>query len=174
MALFEPVFEALTAADVRFVVVGGVAVVLHGHPRLTADVDLVVDLEPASARRAVDALLDHGLRPRLPVDARDFADPEMRRRWIDQRNLEVFSFHHPDDPMLEVDLLVAPPGGDFDVLWSRAVTKALETVEVRVAAIDDLLEMKRATGRSHDRADVVALEKLRDADEGKRGRSGDG
>ncbi len=44
MTLYEPVLAALDAAGVRFVVVGGVAVVLHGHPRMTADLDLVVDL----------------------------------------------------------------------------------------------------------------------------------
>jgi hypothetical protein len=50
--LFRPVFEALDAARVRYVVVGGLAVVLHGHARLTADLDLMIDLasEPAARR----------------------------------------------------------------------------------------------------------------------------
>lgn len=52
MALFEPVLAALDAAEVRYVVVGGVAVVLHGHPRLTADLDLVIDLAAEPASRA--------------------------------------------------------------------------------------------------------------------------
>jgi hypothetical protein len=49
MSLFEPVFLALNNAEVRYVVVGGLATVLHGYARLTADIDLVVDLAPRFA-----------------------------------------------------------------------------------------------------------------------------
>jgi tRNA nucleotidyltransferase/poly(A) polymerase len=51
--LFEPLFDALNRAHVRYVVVGGVALVLHGYPRLTVDVDLVVDLAPEEADKAI-------------------------------------------------------------------------------------------------------------------------
>jgi len=50
--LFEPIFEALNSAQVRYIVVGGVATVLHGFARLTADLDLIVDLQPVEARKA--------------------------------------------------------------------------------------------------------------------------
>lgn len=46
MSLYVPVFEALNDMQVRYVVVGGLATVLHGYARLTADIDLMVDLEP--------------------------------------------------------------------------------------------------------------------------------
>ena len=54
MSLFEPIFDALNRARVRYVVVGGFATVLHGHARLTADIDLVIDLSPAEVRKALD------------------------------------------------------------------------------------------------------------------------
>ena len=57
MALFEPVLKALNDAQVRYVVVGGLAVVLHGHSRLTLRVDLIVDLDREQARKAIDALV---------------------------------------------------------------------------------------------------------------------
>ena len=65
MALFEPIFSALNAAGVRYVIVGGMAVVLQGHPRLTADMDVVLDLEPAAARRAMEAFSRLGFKPRV-------------------------------------------------------------------------------------------------------------
>jgi hypothetical protein len=57
VSLFEPLFDALNAASVRYVVVGGLATVLHGHARLTADIDLVVDLAPDEARKAVETVI---------------------------------------------------------------------------------------------------------------------
>ncbi len=59
---------------VRYVVVGGLATVLHGYARLTADIDLMVDLEPEELRKSIDALAGYGMVPRLPVDPYGFAD----------------------------------------------------------------------------------------------------
>ncbi len=98
MPLFEPVIAALVGAEVRTVIVGGVATVLHGYARLTADLDLAIDLTADHLRPAIEALLDLGLVTLLPVDARDFADAEVRRRWIDDRDLRVFSLHDPSEP----------------------------------------------------------------------------
>ena len=78
MPLYQPLFRALNASGTRYVVVGGVAVVLHGHARLTADVDLILDLERNAAGRAMEALAALGLRPRVPVNLEDFADERIR------------------------------------------------------------------------------------------------
>jgi hypothetical protein len=80
MSFFEEFSKVLNADGVRYVVVGGVAVVLHGHPRMTADIDLVVDLHPSEAKRAIRSLTGMGLRPRVPVEPEAFADPERRQR----------------------------------------------------------------------------------------------
>ena len=91
MSLFEPIFEALNRAQVRYVVVGGFATVLHGHARLTADIDLVIDLSPEEVRKALDILTGLGFRPRAPVAALAFADPATRYQWIHEKGMRVFS-----------------------------------------------------------------------------------
>jgi hypothetical protein len=106
MPLFEPVFSVLNAAGVRYVVVGGLAVVLHGHPRLTADVDIVLDLEPTSSKKAMEALKGLGLKSRAPVDPAAFADPRQRAAWIKDKGMEVFNLYSPDNPLLSLDLFV--------------------------------------------------------------------
>lgn len=160
VTFFEQLFGRLNADGVRYVVVGGLAVVLHGHPRMTADVDLVVDLAPEEARRAIRSLVGLGLRPRVPVNPEDFADATERARWIDERGMMVFNLYDPADPLRSVDLFVEEPIG-FDELWSRSVQVELPTGDVRVASIDDLIAMKRQAGRSVDSADIEALENLR-------------
>jgi len=160
VTLFEPVLAALDAAEVRFVVVGGVAVVLHGHPRMTADLDLVIDLAAESAGRAIAALVGLGMEPRLPVDPHTFADPEIRRAWADERNLTVFTMLDPRDPLLEVDLFAEAPL-PFEELWEQATIVRLTGQELRIASLDHLIAMKRSAGRPQDLADVAALEALR-------------
>ena len=159
MALFEPIFEALNRTGARYVVVGGVAVVLQGYTRLTVDLDLVVDLEPVAAGKTVSALSALGLRPRAPVDPMGFADPIVRREWIEQKGLQVFSFLDPNNPLLAVDLFVEPPL-PFEELWARSREVSLGEIVVRVASVPDLLALKRRAGRPQDLADIAALEVL--------------
>ncbi len=80
MTEIERVLHALEAAGVRYLVVGGVAVVLHGHPRLTADLDLALALDTGNVRAAFAALAGLGYRPRVPVTAESFADAGGRAR----------------------------------------------------------------------------------------------
>ncbi len=159
MALFEPIFAALNDAHVRYVVVGGLATVLHGFARLTADVDLVVDLAPDEARRAVTTLVGLGFRPRVPVDALDLADPEVRRGWIDEKGMRVLSFWDPAHPMREIDLFVEHPI-DFALLWAHAEIVHVRGAHVRIASIPDLIAMKRLAGRPEDIIDIRALEEI--------------
>lgn len=159
MTFLDRVFEALNFAGVRFVVVGGVAVVLHGHARFTKDLDLIVDLEPDAARRAIAALVALGLRPGVPVAAEEFADPDRRRQWVAEKGMRVFSLRDWDNPMHVVDLFVEHPM-DFEELWRRAESMRVAGGEVRVAAIADLIALKRAAGRDQDRLDVQRLEDI--------------
>ncbi len=167
MALFEPVFEALNAAGARYVVVGGVAVVLHGHARLTADLDIAVDLSPREATIAMEALVGLGLRPRLPVEASGFADPAVRARWIVERDMKVFSLWDPQDPLRSVDVFVENPI-DFEELWGRSELVELANSRTRIASIVDLIRLKRLAGRPQDHADIEALEAIAVAREGDR------
>jgi len=159
------VLAALVRADVRFVVVGGVAVVLQGYPRLTADLDLAIDLDEAPLRRALDALEELGLVPLLPVSSRDFADPVQRAQWVDERDLRVFTMHDRADPLRQVDLFAEDPI-PFEDLWSRAMVVDLDGVSIRVAAVDDLITMRAMAGRPRDLEDIQALLVIREQGDG--------
>jgi len=156
MALFEPIFAALEAAHVRYVAVGGVAVVLRGHARLTADLDLAVDLEHEEALSAIETLTSIGFVPRLPVDASGFADAEVRRTWVEDKGMTVFSLWDPDDPTRAVDLFVVEPIA-FGELWQHSDLVDLETTKARVASISHLIAMKTISGRPLDLDDIEAL-----------------
>ncbi len=156
---YEPVIEALERAGVRYVVVGGLAVVMHGHPRFTADLDLAIDLSSDEAARAVGALTALGLRPRAPVNPADLADPIARAAWVETKGMTVLSFWDPDRPLRVVDVFVENPI-PFDELRRHAETAELGSTSVRIASIPDLIRMKEIAGRPQDREDIAALTEI--------------
>jgi hypothetical protein len=153
---FIGLFGVLAAANVRFVVVGGLAVLLHGLDRLTADVDLVVDLSPEPAAQAVAALTASGYRPLAPVPAIEFADSRNREAWQRERGMQVFSFWDTHNTRPTVDVFLESPI-PFDELWRDAIEMPIGTARVRVASIAHLIQMKETAGRPQDLADVARL-----------------
>jgi predicted nucleotidyltransferase len=153
---FESIFECLNEAGVRYVVVGGVAVVLRGVDRITADVDLVVDLTQANSLAAIEALLAAGFRAKIPVDPRGFADPDIRRSWITDKGMQVMSFWDPSAERPDVDLFVDYPL-DFESLYTGSDDVALQRTHCRIASTEHLIRMKQAAGREKDLADIKAL-----------------
>ena len=81
----EANLRALNDANVRFIIVGGLAVVAHGYVRYTADIDLVLDLKPENVLRAMEALKLIGYRPLLPVEPTDFANEQTRNQWREEK-----------------------------------------------------------------------------------------
>lgn len=161
MSLYLPLFKALNDANVRYVVVGGLATVLHGYARLTMDVDLVVDLAPKEASRAMQALEFLGFKPRAPVPAQQFADPVKRKEWIEQKGMTVFSLYNPSNPMLTVDVFVNNPIS-FAELYSRAERMAIDGVPVYICSIDDLITLKKKAGRAQDLVDIEKLHRIQE------------
>ena len=153
MSVFEPIFQILNTAGVRYVVVGGLATVLHGYARLTADVDLAVDLAPEEATKMIQALVAKGFRPQIPVLPEEFANPAAREVWFREKHMRAFS-------MRVVDLLLKPEV-PFEELLARSQEVMLNRTQIRIASIDDLIALKRQAGRPQDLADIEQLEIIR-------------
>lgn len=156
MRPYQQLFQALNAAEVRYAVAGGLAVVLHGVPRMTFDLDLALDLSEENLRRLVGVLDSEGYRPRLPVPLAELCREELRSSWTTERNLVAFSLFHPARPMEEVDLLLVTDPG-WEVIAPSVVLRRLDDLEVPVVGRAVLRAMKLAVGRPKDRADASLL-----------------
>ena len=162
----EAIFRALQEAQARYLVVGGVAVIAHGYRRFTADLDLVLDLTPDSLSRALTALESLGYRPSLPVEIRDFADPETRLDWTENRNMKVFSLVSDLHPDVTIDIFTKEPFA-FDREYSRAdVVELASNVPTFVVAVSTLLALKIEANRDKDRDDIEKLRELHPDSEG--------
>jgi len=151
------IMGALNASGVRYLIAGGVAVNLHGYTRLTQDLDIVVDLVPENALAAMRTLAELGYRPGVPVGIEDFADPELRRDWVENKHMQVFSLNSETHRDTVVDVFADAPF-DFGEEYDAATVYDLdERVTVRVVRPETLIQMKEAVGRDRDLDDVVHL-----------------
>jgi hypothetical protein len=158
---FQELVAALEAHGVRYALVGGVAVNLHGVPRMTYDVDIVVPMDEASLVACRGALQQLGLRSRLPIVLESLSSSDERLRLERERNLIAVTFTDSDNPLREVDVLVGP-SVDPDGIVARRVARSAGDYSVWIASVDDLLRMKRRAGRPQDLADVAHLERVRE------------
>ena len=153
MTFLEKICVALREVGVRYAVVGGYAVALHGAVRGTIDVDVVLRWTEQSLTGAEAALNGIGLVSRLPVTAREvFA---FRDEYAKNRNLIAWNFYNPDDPLEQVDIIIT-----YDLTGKRTQQVNLPSGPVQVLSIKDLIDMKRASGRPQDMEDIRALERL--------------
>ena len=156
---FIGIFTLLIEARVRCVVVGGLALLLHGLDRLTADVDIVLDLSTDTAADAVRALTASGYRSMAPVDPMELADPARRAEWQSNRGMKVFSFWDSTNLRPTVDVMLDPVVS-FAELYESATVISIGGTPVRVASIPHLIALKQAAGRPQDHADIERLRAL--------------
>ena len=150
----EALLGRLARADVDFVVVGGVAVAFQGYGRTTKDLDITYATDRENLGRLGGVLV--ALHARLRGVAEDVPFVPDERTLARTRLLTLDT----DDGGL--DLLADPSGAPpYATLRERADRVDLDGVVVAVAALDDLLAMKRAAGRPQDLIDIDALEVAR-------------
>jgi len=158
----EAIAQELNAAGVRYLVAGGLAVAAHGYLRFTADLDVVIALEPTNVLNAFAALARLGYRPLVPITAEQFADPEQRKRWIDEKGMQVLNLHSERFRTTPIDLFVTEPfdfSGEFAIAMEAEIAPGLA---LRFVSIDTLITMKEQAGRLKDLDDIEHLRILRD------------
>lgn len=153
MTFLNRICLALEAAGVRYALVGGYAVALHGAVRGTVDVDVILSWDERTLRAAEQALKGLGLVSRLPVTAGEVF--RFRDEYVRDRNLIAWNFYNPKDLTEQVDVVIST-----DLKGNKAETVETTGGAVRVLSREDLIAMKRASGRPQDLADIEALKNL--------------
>ena len=157
--LYVELFKALHDEGVRYVLVGGLAVNLHGVERATADVDLIMALDPENLGRFHRVARRFAMKPVVPVTLEDFADAAKVESWIREKHMVAFALRGADRFDPTVDILVRP-AVDFEEALARAVVQDLGGFNVTFASIEDLIRLKTGTGRLRDQADIDALRRV--------------
>ena len=153
MTALERICGSLSQAGVRYAIVGGHAVALHGAVRGTVDIDLAIAWNRKTLVAAEKALNEVGLVSRLPLTADDIFD--FRKEYIENRNLIAWNFYNPHDFSEQVDIVITY---DLKGKWTKRIQ--LSNGPVQILALKELIKKKRKSTRPQDIEDVHALERL--------------
>lgn len=145
---------------VKYVIVGGIAINLHGLLRGTADMDILVDMTDANLKKIVGILKKKGYHVKQPVDPMGIADKSTRHDWIHNKNMKAFNFYKENE-YKEVDIII-----ESSVSYREAERNALQLkigrMNMPVISIDDLIKMKSHAGRDVDLKDIEQLKKIKE------------
>ena len=145
----ERILEVLAEHGVEYVIVGGLAVQTHGHVRTTFDLDVYPSPDAQNLARLAGAL--NALDAKVLNPGSD--DLEIDATMPPRATLWQFATRHGPVDVLH-DVPGAPP---YDDLRARALELRLGTLRLAIASLDDLISMKRASGRQVDLEDIAAL-----------------
>ena len=151
-------FRSLHEHHVRYLLVGGLAMNLHGVPRMTMDVDLVLALDDANLDAFIACARALGLKPQAPVQLEALKDPVQRRDWIEQKHMIAFALNAPG-AAATVDVLIQHPL-NMESALAASIRRDLDGVPVSLCAIADLIRTKQDTGRRQDATDIEHLRRI--------------
>jgi Nucleotidyl transferase of unknown function (DUF2204) len=140
--LLKDVFSSLQRHKVRYIVIGGIAAVLHGVPRATFDLDILIDANTDNAKKLLDALLEARLGTAALTNPEELLSQE----------ITIFK------DRVRIDVQTSTPGLKFEEAWERRETMEYQKQKFYVASREDLISSKRAAGRPVDLEDVRLLE----------------
>jgi hypothetical protein len=146
----QGVFASFQKHKVKYVIIGGIAAILHGVPRATFDLDILIEATPENSRRLLDALLDAGLGTAVLTTVEDLLSHE----------ITIFR------DKIRIDVQTETPGISFEEAWQKREMMNYEGQSFFVVTREDLIASKLAAGRAVDLEDVRMLRIRQDEEPG--------
>lgn len=159
--IYEEIFREFEHSEIKYLVVGGMAVNIYGYARLTMDLDIMVDLSEDNLEKLIAAMERYGYVPRIPVRPQEFLSKEKRDEWIKEKGAVVFTFIDAKSPYKQVDVFLVNLL-DFEDAYSRKVEMRIGVLKVNIVSMDDLIRMKTLSGRPRDVEDIHHLKKIKE------------
>ncbi|WP_253256803.1 DUF6036 family nucleotidyltransferase [Microcystis aeruginosa] len=128
--------------QVKYLVIGGYAVAVHGHPRYTKDIDIWIEMSSENTQKLMRALTEFGFGS-LGLTAEDFQTPD-----------QIIQLGYPPS---RIDLITTPDGIDFTTCYQTKIEIKMNDVLVNFIDLESLKKNKKASGRLQDLADLENL-----------------
>lgn len=141
---FRDFLDALNNNEVKYILVGGFSVILHGYPRTTGDMDIWVERTSENYQRLKKAFFEFSM-PVFDMTEDNF---------LHHPNWDVFSFGNPP---VAIDVMIKVKGLEFQECFQEAVIFEDDGLKIRTIHKNNLIEAKRIAGRSKDLNDLENL-----------------
>lgn len=164
--IYEDVLREFGKQNVKYLLVGGIAVNLYGYARFTVDLDIMVGLNEENLMKLIDVMEKLNYKPRGPVKPIDLTVAEKRDQWVSEKGAVVFTFIHPDDPVRHITIFLRNPV-DFDIAYREKEIIKVRDIAINLISIDHFIEMKQSTGRPRDLEDINQLKRVKEVREKK-------
>ncbi len=152
-------FQNLNKNKVSYLICGGLAVNIYGIPRMTADIDLLLDFEANNIKGFEEVLKKFKYNPALPITLSSLIDEKKRKVLKQEKNLIAFSYFNSVSNMMSINVLIEPPIS-FEIMWEKKEVRKIGETEINLVSIEHLIDMKKYSGRVQDEQDIIHLTKF--------------
>lgn len=154
------IFKKLSEKDVKYLICGGVAVNIYGIPRMTADIDVVVEFSLENLERLDSAMSELGYKHLPPFKILELAEEAARKRYALEKNMKAYSYCGDGKDYVNFDIIIKLDF-DFEEVWNNSEVREVEGLKLHLISINDLIMMKEHTGREQDKKDIEYLKELK-------------
>lgn len=152
-------FKTLNRYNVKYLICGGLAVNIYGIPRMTADIDILLDFEEVNLSGFENAIKTLLYQSAIPISLKTFVSKKERDKASKEKNLIAYSFFNSQAGFVNLDVLIDVPI-EFNDLWKSKTEKKTNDVVLNLVGIEDLILLKKYANRIQDQNDVLLLSRL--------------
>jgi hypothetical protein len=155
----EQLFLKLYNNNVRYLLCGGLAVNIYGIPRMTADIDILIDFNAANIASFETTVKKLGYKSILPLPLNQLADVKLRDQLISEKNLIAYSYFGAMQANMSLDVIIFSPLS-FSDMWAEKEERSIDDAKVFLVSVNHLKLLKQNTGREQDKQDIINLNKF--------------
>ena len=156
---YVELFNKLEVYKVRYLICGGLAVNIYGIPRMTADIDILLDFTDDNLQNFETAIKILKYQSMIPLSIKTFVSKEERQKAKNEKNLIAYSYFNNFSSYMNLDVLLDVPLS-FEEMWSSKETRTIDGTAVNLVSIENLIRLKQYANRKQDNDDIILLSKL--------------
>lgn len=156
---YGKLFSTLNQYKVRYLICGGLAVNIYGIPRMTADIDLLLDFEDQNVDNFENAIKLLSYKSSVPLSLKVFVNKKEREKVVKEKNMLAYSYFSSAAGYINLDVLLDVPVS-FEEMWQSRTEKCSENSALPLVSLEHLIELKTYANRIQDQKDVLLLSKL--------------
>ena len=157
--IYPQLFQALFLNNIHYLICGGLAVNIYGIPRMTADIDLLLNLTPNNITQFENTMNKLNYKPLIPLSLQTLQDEKTRTYYIKERNLIGYSYFNSQKNFVNIDILLDLPIS-FQSMWENKEIRTIDNYQIYLISIQHLIELKNYSNRIQDQKDIQLLNQI--------------